>query len=110
MVKITFMDMLKIVRIANKFKKAIELKEWDDLYRFIDTMFKDAPEDVKNKVIEAVNRAKKYAESGKKYDLMDIAEDMLSVFGLTGEEAEEASKALIEIAENIAEDMSKSIE
>jgi len=110
MVKVQFIDMLRLLSLINKIKKSFTLKSWEDLELYIDNLFKDAPSDVKNRVKEAVNRAKKYAESGKKYDLMDIAEDIISVFGLSEEEAEEASRELVRIAEEIANEISKKIE
>jgi len=102
--------LFKYVSLVNKIRKAVDLKDIDDIERFIDTMFKNAPDDLKDKIREVINRAKKYAESGKKVDLLDIAEDLLSVFGITGSEAEEAAKALTEIAETIAEEISKEVE
>jgi len=106
---VSTLTIFKYVSLVNKIRKAVDLKDFSDLERFINTMFKDAPEDLKAKIKEVVNRARKYAESGRNVDLLDIAEDLLAVFGVTGAEAEDAAKTLTEIAKTIAEEISKEV-
>jgi len=101
---------LKYMILVNKIRKAIDLKDFDDLERFIDSMFKNAPDDIKSKMREVINRARRYAEMKDKVDLLDLAEDLLSVFGVTGEDASKAAKALTEIAETLANEIAEEME
>jgi len=100
----------KFISVVNKFKKAFDIKDIESLESYIDSMFKDAPEELKKKMREVIRRAQKYAEEGKKVDLLDIAEDLLSVFELSESEKKEAAKSLVDIAEMIAEEISNKME
>jgi len=100
----------KFIAVVNKFKKAFDLKDIRSLEAYLDGMFKDAPEELKNKMREVINRAQKYAEEGRKVDLLDIAEDLLSVFELSESEKKEAAKSLVDIVTMIADEISRKIE
>ena len=106
---LSFSKVLKLLTVFNRVKKAVDMKDFEDVKRYVDRMFKDAPEDVRNKIYQAIEIAKKYAESGKNVDLFDLAEDMMLALGLSEKEAEEASKVLVAIAEEEAKKISESL-
>jgi len=97
---------MKYLPILNKIRKAFDTRNFEDLDRFIDTTFKDAPEDVKNRIKMAVDKAKEYAEEGKPVDILDLAEELLLILGMKESEAGEASKFLVDAVKKLADDVS----